>query len=349
VDLQFALLEVKRLGLWPRTRLHGEMSSPDYKVNFGPHARTLLYEDSAETIIFTFDFSREDLKTLSLEGRIKRGVDPELQARRNIAFERTTQYLVSCGYTVEDCDSLNLPKIKKAVILAAGKGTRMGDLTASLPKPMVQVEGKPVLEHIVEGLRDEANILDFFIITGWCGDVIRDYFDDGSRWKVSISYGEQVVQDGTGKAPELAKDWVGRDAFLLTYGDILLRPPTDYKLLVESFYETGVIAVKDGEDLTKGGAVVLDQESFMIDLVEKGGSGQVPANAYYNAGIYILPSLIFRYTAKLKKSPRGEYEFTDALKALVKEGARLRGVTLQRAWADVRDPSVLAELNRRAS
>jgi len=238
-------------------------------------------------------------------------------------------------------------KVKKAVILAAGKGTRMGDLTANLPKPMVQVEGKPVLEHIVEGLRDEAKITDFFIITGWCGHVIRDYFGDGRRWNVNITYGEQVVQDGTGKAPELAREWVGQDRFLLTYGDILLRPPTDYKLLVEACNESGVIAVKDGEDLTKGGAVVLDKDGFMIDLVEK-GSGAPPANSFYNAGIYVLPSLIFKFTAKLEKSPRGEYEFTDALKAFVKAGAKLRGVTLQRAWADVRDPSVLAELNSRA-
>jgi len=239
----------------------------------------------------------------------------------------------------------------KAVILAAGKGTRMGDLTANLPKPMMEVRGKPVLEHIVEGLRDEAKIADFFIITGWCGNVIRDYFGDGKRWQVNIAYGEQVVQDGTGKAPELAKDWIGQDNFLLTYGDILLHPPTDYKLLVEDFQESGVIAVKKvkDEELTKGGAVVLDKDGFMIDLVEKGGSGQVPANAYYNAGIYLLSPLIFKYTARLEKSPRGEYEFTDALKALVKAGAHLRGVTLRREWADVRDPSVLAELNSRAS
>jgi len=237
----------------------------------------------------------------------------------------------------------------KAVILAAGKGTRMGELTANLPKPMMEVEGKPVLEYIVEGLRDEAGIRDVFIITGWCGNVIRDYFGDGKRWNVAIAYGEQVVQDGTGKAPELAKDWVGQDRFLLTYGDILLRPPTDYKLLVDAFKEDGVIAVKDGEDLTKGGAVVLDQNGFMIDLVEKGASSQVPANAYYNAGIYLLSPRIFDYTARLEKSPRGEYEFTDALKAGVKAGDRLRGVTLRREWADVRDPSVLAELNRRAS
>jgi UDP-N-acetylglucosamine diphosphorylase / glucose-1-phosphate thymidylyltransferase / UDP-N-acetylgalactosamine diphosphorylase / glucosamine-1-phosphate N-acetyltransferase / galactosamine-1-phosphate N-acetyltransferase len=236
----------------------------------------------------------------------------------------------------------------KAVILAAGKGTRMGELTANLPKPMVQVEGKPVLEHIVEGLRDEAGIRDVFIITGWCGNVIRDYFGDGARWRVNVSYGEQIVQDGTGKAPDLAKDWVGKEKFLLTYGDILLRPPTDYKLLVDAFQEDGVIAVKDGEDLTKGGAVVLDENGFMIDLVEKGGSAEVPKNAYYNAGIYLLTPAIFTFTARLEKSPRHEYEFTDALKATVKSGARLRGVTLRREWADVRDPSVLKELNDRA-
>ncbi len=233
----------------------------------------------------------------------------------------------------------------KAVILAAGKGTRMGDLTNAIPKPMLEVEGKPVLERIVEGLRDEAKINEIFIVTGWCGNVIRDYFGDGSEWKVSIAYAEQVVQDGTGKAPELAKEWLGEDCFLLTYGDILLRPPTDYALLAEAFREDGVIAVIDGKDLTKGGAVVLDQDGFMIDLVEKAAPGQIPANAYYNAGIYLLTPDIFTYTDRLEKSPRNEYEFTDALKALVKSGARLRGVTLQREWADVRDPSVLAELN----
>jgi dTDP-glucose pyrophosphorylase len=233
----------------------------------------------------------------------------------------------------------------KAVILAAGKGTRMGDLTANLPKPMVQVEGKPVLEHIIEGLRDEAGIREIFIIVGWCGHVIRDHFGDGSRLGVKITYGEQKVQDGTGKAADPARDWVAQDGFLLTYGDILLRPPTDYALLVAAFKEDGVIAVKDGEDLTKGGAVILDEAGFMIDLMEKAALTELPPHAYYNAGIYLLTPRIFDYTAQLKKSPRGEYEFTDALKAGIRNGDRLRGVTLRKAWADVRDPGVLAELN----
>ena len=237
----------------------------------------------------------------------------------------------------------------KAVILAAGKGTRMGELTDKLPKPMLKVDGKPTLEYIVEGLRDEAGISDIFIVTGWRGQVIREHFGNGQRWNVNITYGEQVVQDGTGKAPELAKDWIGANNFMLAYGDILLRPATDYKLLVEAFREDGVIAVKKAKDeeLSKGGAVVLDENGFMIDLVEKAPLGQIPANAFYNAAIYLLTPRIFAFTARLEKSPRGEYEFTDALKALVKDGARLRGVTLRREWADVRDPSVLAELNSR--
>ncbi len=221
----------------------------------------------------------------------------------------------------------------------------MGDLTVNVPKPMLQVEGKPVLEHIITGLRDEAKIREIFIIIGWQGHVISDYFGDGSRWGVKVTYGEQKVVDGTGKAPEVAKEWVGQESFLLASGDIILKPATDYAALVEAYKEDGVIALKAGEDLTKGGAVVLNDEGFMTNIVEKGSSSQIPANAFYNAAIYVLPSRIFEFTAKLEKSPRGEYELTDALKAFVHAGARLRGVILKGGWADVRDPSVLAELN----
>jgi len=241
--------------------------------------------------------------------------------------------------------SSDIPRrVTKAVILAAGKGTRMGELTREIPKPMLEVKGKPVLQRIVEGLRDAARITEIFIVTGWRGEVIRDHFGDGARFGVKVAYGEQLVQDGTGKAPELAKPWVGDAPFLFTYGDILLDDAAGYAQLAGAFRESGVIALKDGQDLTKGGAVVLDRDGFMIDLVEK-GAGAPPANAFYNAGIYLMPAAIFDFTAKLEKSPRGEYEFTDALKAFVKSGAKLRGVILGSGWADVRDPGVLGELN----
>ncbi len=231
----------------------------------------------------------------------------------------------------------------KAIILAAGKGTRMGSLTASLPKPMVLVQGKPVLERIIEGLRDYGKVTQFFIVTGHRGDVIQRHFENGEKWGVEITYGEQTVQDGTGKAPELAKNWVGSNSFFLSYGDILIDP-TDYAHLAEHFTNDGVVAVKAGEDLTKGGAVLLDEQNWMVDLIEK--STNPPPNAYYNAGIYILTPRLFEYTSRLEKSPRGEFELTDALKTLAQNGAKLRGVKLRNHWVDVRDPEILASLNR---
>src|SRR6478752_2006716 len=98
--------------------------------------------------------------------------------------------------------------IQKAVILAAGRGTRMRELTAELPKPMIEVRGKPVLQHIVEGLRS-AGIRDCLVVVGYCADAVRDFFADGSRYNVAIQYTTQTVQDGTGRVVELARNFVG--------------------------------------------------------------------------------------------------------------------------------------------
>src|SRR5689334_14110650 len=96
----------------------------------------------------------------------------------------------------------------KAVILAAGKGTRMRELTNELPKPMLKVQGKPILEHIVKGIL-AAGVKEIFIVTGFRADVIENYFGNGEKWNAKIVYGRQVIQDGTGKAPELAKEFIG--------------------------------------------------------------------------------------------------------------------------------------------
>src|SRR5690349_126077 len=103
----------------------------------------------------------------------------------------------------------------KAVLLAAGKGTRMRDLTSELPKPMLRVHGQPILEHILRGILG-TGIRDYFVVTGFRAEVIENYFGDGSKWQARISYGRQLVQDGTGKAPEPARSFVGDSPFLLT-------------------------------------------------------------------------------------------------------------------------------------
>ena len=250
------------------------------------------------------------------------------------------------------------PTIVKAVILAAGKGTRMRELTNELPKPMLRVQGKPILEHILTGLV-ASGIREVFIVTGFRAEVIEEYFGDGAKWGVRIAYGRQLVQDGTGKAPELAKDFVGSDSFLLTYGDILVKAET-YQRMLARFAEAnfaGLVTVTGSEDVTKGGLNFFDNDFCLTRLVEKPTAAQVEElrregwlkpgqTAWYNAGIYVFKPVVFDFTAKLQKSPRGEYELTDALNDLVAAGRRIAGLKIEGRWVDVRDPEVLAELER---
>jgi dTDP-glucose pyrophosphorylase len=237
-----------------------------------------------------------------------------------------------------------MTKIEKAVLLAAGRGTRMRELTAELPKPMVEVRGKPVLQHIIEGLRD-AGVREFLVIVGYRADVVQKFFGDGSGFDVRISYANQVVQDGTGRVVDLARDFAGRSPFVLSYGDILVDPQ-NYQRLVHLADDTGaIISVKRDEDVSQGGAVFLNAQFELVDLREKPKTGE-PTSPWYNAGLYAFRPTIFDFTARLQPSPRGEYELTDAIRDFAQSGEKVQGLELIGAWADVRDPEILARLNQ---
>ena len=234
--------------------------------------------------------------------------------------------------------------ITKALLLAAGRGTRMGELTHELPKPMLQVRGKPVLQHIIEGLRD-AGLTDFLIIVGWHAEVVRDFFAEGAKLGVRVEYATQVVQDGTGKVVELARPFVRNDPFLLSYGDILIAPENYPRICAALAGAEAVVSVKRNEDVTQGGAVFLNENFELIDLQEKPKPGE-PTSPWYNAGIYAFRSTIFDYIAKLERSTRGEFELTDAIRSLAVSGNKVQAFELAGTWADVRDPEVLSRLNR---
>jgi dTDP-glucose pyrophosphorylase len=238
-----------------------------------------------------------------------------------------------------------MTKISKAVLLAAGRGTRMRELTADLPKPMIKVRGKPILLHIIEGLQ-AAGIKNFLIIVGYHGDAVRDYFGDGTCFGLQIKYATQVVQDGTGRVVNLARDFVGQSPFVLSYGDILVDPG-NYKAIVDLADEVeAIVSVKQNEDVSKGGAVFVNERMEVTDIREKLASGEL-ASAWYNAGVYAFRPSIFNWTAKLQPSPRGEYELTDAIRGLAQSGKKIQALELVGEWADVRDPEILAQLNRR--
>lgn len=233
--------------------------------------------------------------------------------------------------------------ITQAVILAAGRGTRMRELTEELPKPMIAVRGRPILEHIVTGLAANG-VTRFLIVVGYRKDVVMDHFGDGSGHGVSVDYVEQVVQDGTGRVVDLGRAFTGGEPFVLSYGDILVTPES-YAPLVDFAQVDGKIAVKRNEDVRKGGAVFIDDHRWVTNVIEKGGP-DAPTSPYYNAGIYSFSPEIYDFTARLQLSPRGEYELTDAIQDMVQNGRRIEAVELTGDWADVRDPEVLAELNQ---
>ena len=234
--------------------------------------------------------------------------------------------------------------MNRAVLLAAGRGTRMRELTHEVPKPMLQVRGKPVLQHIIEGLRD-ASLTDILVVVGWHADAVCDFFGDGSKFGVLIQYATQIVQDGTGKVVELARAFVGPDPFVLSYGDILIAPENYPRICAALAGAEAVVSVKRNEDVTQGGAVFVNDNFELIDLREKPKPGE-PTSPWYNAGIYAFRLSIFDYIAKLERSPRGEYELTDAIRNLALGGNKVQAVELVGDWADVRDPEILARLNR---
>ena len=233
----------------------------------------------------------------------------------------------------------------KAVILAAGKGTRMKEITKVIPKPMVLIKGKPMLAHILKYLKN-AGITEFGIVIGYKQSIVQDFFGDGSDYGVSITYIEQEVQNGTGAALHLAKDFVGQDAFFFSFGDVI-TPPANYKGMIE--YYTGaqcdaLLGLNTTDDPYRGAAVYLDEENTIVRMIEKPPKGTSTTNLN-NAGMMILVSEVFEYTPKLELSARGEYELTDVFGMLRDDGRCLKGYVLSGYWKDVGTPDDLAMIN----
>jgi dTDP-glucose pyrophosphorylase len=144
----------------------------------------------------------------------------------------------------------------------------------------------------------------------------------------------------------LAQDFIGDRPFILSYGDILVDP-VNYKCVADLPDNVeAVITVTRGEDVSKGGAVFLNDRMELVDLREKSQPGEA-TSPWYNAGLYAFRPSIFEFTAKLKRSPRGEYELTDAIRDLAQSGKKVRVLELTGQWADVRDPEILARLNQK--
>jgi len=220
-------------------------------------------------------------------------------------------------------------------------------LTADRPKPMLPIAGVPMIERILRGIDESAGIVEFVLVIGYLGEVVRQHLGDGSRFGWRVEYVEQVNPKGLGEAVHLARPFLTDSSFLMTYGDIMLDQ-TNYGAAVAAHGQEGVdvvLGLNWVEDPWSGAAVYVDDDQRVLRIEEKPPRGTATTH-WNNSGLFVLPSVVFEYTAKLPLSPRSEYEFPDAITAMLADGLRIQGVPLAGAWRDVGTPSDYEAINK---
>ena len=227
----------------------------------------------------------------------------------------------------------------KAVVLAAGEGTRMRPLTANLPKPLLPVAGKPFLRHTLEALRS-AGISEAAILIGWQGHRIRETFGDGEALGLSIEYEEQTERLGTAHAIGRMRSHVD-GAFLSVNGDVVVSGDAFGEIIAHHRKVRGVVmALAEVPDPRSFGVVEVN-DGTVVGLEEK---PRQPKSNLINAGIYVFDKDIFPLIDKTPKSPRGEYEITDTIRTLMAT-QEVYAFRIPGDWIDVGRPWDLLRAN----
>lgn len=201
----------------------------------------------------------------------------------------------------------------KVVIMAGGKGTRIAQVNATVPKPMIPIDGKPILEYQMESLKKQG-YTDIILIVGHMGDVIQKYFDDGSRFGVKISYIVEEQPLGTAGALFFLKDVIQED-FLLLNGDIIFD--VDIQKFLEYHHKQGTIATiltHPNSHPYDSGIIIADEKNRVTNWLHKEDERLWYKNRV-NAGIHMLSPRIFKLFTEAKKCDLDR----DILKPLIKD------------------------------
>ncbi len=228
----------------------------------------------------------------------------------------------------------------RTVILAGGTGKRVFPLAVNKPKPMFRVLGKPLIEYVVEALK-EVGLKDFVIVIGHNGEQIRDYFGDGNRLGVSIEYTVQKDALGMANALETAKGLV-EDSFLVVNADDVFEGSL-VRRMMEQHKESGagvVLSCKPVEETWKFGIVKM-QGDRVTKFVEKPPKGKEPSNLAV-VGAYVLPKEIFDY---YKRVPISDHQYEDAVERFIEDGNFVSGAVYDGFFAGYKFPWDLFTIN----
>ncbi|MCX4267584.1 MAG: HAD-IIIA family hydrolase [Lachnospiraceae bacterium] len=188
----------------------------------------------------------------------------------------------------------------QAVIMAGGKGSRIASIVSDVPKPMISICGKPILQHQIECLKNQ-NIIKIILVIGYKGTQIKEYFADGRQFGVEIQYIEEETPLGTAGALYYLKDQIKED-FLLINGDII------FDIDIERFFK---YHKKKGADATifthpnshpyDSGLIFADKEGFVTEWLHKEDTRTWYKNRV-NAGLHLLSPKIFAMFQEVKKT-----------------------------------------------
>lgn len=214
----------------------------------------------------------------------------------------------------------------------------MGALTEELPKPMLPLRGKPMIEHILDRLRG-AGFQDALIVTGFRAEAIEEHL---AGYPMRLKFRRQTTLDGTGSAAMLARGFCGQDSFLLTFGDILTEVD-DYRAMSDALERDedaqAVLAAKWVDDPWQG-AAIYEHSGVVERIVEKPPRG-ASSTHWNSAGTYVFRASLFAELERIPKSTRGEYELTTAIDQLLAGGRRVLLHGLAGNWRDVGRPEDL--------
>ena len=231
----------------------------------------------------------------------------------------------------------------KGVILHGGHGTRLRPLTHTGPKQLIPVANKPISQYVLEDIRN-TGIRDIAIITGGVmPEKVKDYYGDGSKFGVKITYINQEKPAGIAHAVGLTENFVGDSPFMVYLGDNLLKG--GISKIAEEFnqknYDAMVLLCKV-EHPQQFGVAEFDKKGKLVKLVEK---PKEPPSNYALTGIYFFSPVIFKMIKKLKPSWRGELEITEALQVLLEEGYNVGYRIVEGWWKDTGTIEDILEAN----
>jgi NDP-sugar pyrophosphorylase family protein len=233
-------------------------------------------------------------------------------------------------------------EITTAVLLAAGRGKRLGALTADTPKVLIDIAGAPLISHVADALAG-AGIVHFIVVIGYLSDQIEEWAktyqlqDPG----IKITTVRQAQLNGTGGAMVAARPHLaGHQRFVFGWSDILMDRANYPRFIHHARNDEYdlMLAVNRVKDPFQGAAVYLNAQMLVERLDEKPAPGTAKTE-WNNAGLFATGQLIFDYLERLEPSVRGELEVPGAIAQMIADGRVVQAVDMRGFWSDVGTPA----------